>query len=92
MAVAARNDRLLASGSSDGSVKLWDLSNFGSALATLRDASGDCWSLAWRPDSEKQQIEGLGGANSGLGGGQLVSAGADAHIRWWRGSGGVVVT
>lgn len=91
VSVQARNDRLLASGSSDGSIKLWDLSNFGSALATLRDALGDVWCIAFRPDTVQQQIEGLGGASAGIGGGELVSAGEDHCIRWWRGSGGVVV-
>lgn len=91
VAVTARNDRLLASGSSDGSIKLWDLSNPGTALATLR-GEADTWCVAFRPDSEKVQVEGLGGASAGLGGGELISAGEDKQLRWWRGSGGAVST
>ncbi|BGP18991.1 hypothetical protein JCM10213_009300 [Rhodosporidiobolus nylandii] len=87
--VEARNERLLASGSSDGTIKLFDLSSPSSALSTLRDHTGDVWSLAWAPESPGSipQVEGLGGAAAGLGGGRLVSAGEDGKLRWWRGGG-----
>ncbi|GJN88070.1 hypothetical protein Rhopal_001026-T1 [Rhodotorula paludigena] len=87
--VAARNERLLASGSSDGTIKLWDLSAPSSALSTLRDHSGDVWALAWAPEQAgaAPAVEGLGGAAAGLGGGRLVSAGEDGRVRWWRGGG-----
>ncbi|KAL8279858.1 hypothetical protein RQP46_007708 [Phenoliferia psychrophenolica] len=87
VSVEARNDRLLASGSSDGTIKLWDLSMPGSALSTLRDAVGDVWSLSWAPDQSGAAIEGLAGAGAGIGGGQLISGGEDAAVRWWRGGG-----
>ncbi|KAM0749776.1 WD40 repeat-like protein [Meredithblackwellia eburnea MCA 4105] len=83
----ARNDRLLGTGSSDGTIKLWDLSMPGSALATLRDSVGDVWSISWSPERAAPPIEGLGGASAGIGGGQLVSGGEDAALRWWRGGG-----
>ncbi|GAA5885148.1 hypothetical protein JCM6882_007250 [Rhodosporidiobolus microsporus] len=87
--VEARNERLLASGSSDGTIKLFDLSSPSSALSTLRDHTGDVWSLAWAPEAAgaAPAVEGLGGAAAGLGGGRLVSAGEDGRVRWWRGSG-----
>lgn len=59
----------------------------GSALSTLRDHTGDVWSLAWGPDKASAGVEGLGGASAGIGGGQLVSAGEDGVVRWWRGGG-----
>lgn len=87
--VEARNDRLLASGSSDGTIKLYDLNVGGAALTTLRDHRGDCWTLAFAPPDGSQtvEVEGLGGANAGLGGGKFVSAGEDQTLRWWRAGG-----
>ncbi|GAA5973304.1 hypothetical protein JCM11641_003064 [Rhodosporidiobolus odoratus] len=87
--VEARNERLLASSSSDGTIKLFDLSSPSSALSTLRDHTGDVWALSWAPEAaaNASQIEGLGGAAAGLGGGKLVSAGEDGRLRWWRGGG-----
>lgn len=73
--------------SSDGTIKLFDLSSPSSALSTLRDHSGDVWALAWAPESGPAPVEGLGGASAGLGGGRLVSAGEDGSLRWWRGGG-----
>ncbi|GAA5850208.1 hypothetical protein JCM3766R1_006810 [Sporobolomyces carnicolor] len=90
VSVEARNERLLASGSADGTIKLFDLSAPSTALSTLRDHSGDVWSLAWAPESSAaaaSAVEGLGGASAGLGGGRLVSAGEDGALRWWRGGG-----
>ncbi|GAA5959053.1 hypothetical protein JCM3765_006323 [Sporobolomyces pararoseus] len=88
VSVEARNERLLASGSADGTIKLFDLSAPSSALSTLRDHSGDVWSLAWAPENgSAAPVEGLGGASAGLGGGRLVSAGEDGALRWWRGGG-----
>lgn len=87
VSVEARNDRLLASGSSDGTIKLWDLSAPTTALSTLRDHTGDVWSLSWAPDRGPPVIDGLGGASAGIGGGQLVTAGEDGALRWWRGGG-----
>ncbi|ORY90703.1 WD40-repeat-containing domain protein [Leucosporidium creatinivorum] len=87
VSVEARNERLLASGSADGTIKLFDLASPGSALSTLRDHTGDVWSLAWAPESGPPALEGLGGASAGIGGGQLVSAGEDGKLRWWRGGG-----
>ncbi|GEM09320.1 WD repeat protein 61 [Rhodotorula toruloides] len=60
--VGARNDRLLASGSSDGTIKLFDLSSPSTALSTLRDHTGDVWSLAWAPEPVglAPAVEGLG--------------------------------
>ncbi|BGP00872.1 WD repeat protein 61 [Rhodotorula toruloides] len=87
--VAARNERLLASGSSDGTIKLFDLSSPSTALSTLRDHTGDVWSLAWAPEQagSAPAVEGLGGAAAGLGGGRFVSAGEDGRLRWWNGGG-----
>ncbi|GAA5979770.1 hypothetical protein JCM10908_003038 [Rhodotorula pacifica] len=87
--VEARNDRLLASGSSDGTIKLWDLSAPSLALATLRDHTADVWAIAWAPEplAAANGIEGLGGAAAGLGGGRMCSAGEDGRLRWWRGGG-----
>ncbi|GAA5875290.1 hypothetical protein JCM8547_006890 [Rhodosporidiobolus lusitaniae] len=87
--VSARNDRLLASGSSDGTIKLFDLSSPSSALSTLRDHTGDVWALAWAPEQAgaAPAVEGLGGAGAGLGGGRLVTGGEDGKVRWWRGGG-----
>ncbi|GAA6006167.1 hypothetical protein JCM10207_000548 [Rhodosporidiobolus poonsookiae] len=87
--VEARNERLLASGSSDGTIKLFDLSSPSSALSTLRDHTGDVWALSWAPEAlnAAPPVEGLGGAAAGLGGGRLVSAGEDGKVRFWRGSG-----
>lgn len=59
----------------------------GSALSTLRDAVGDVWSVSFAPDRSPAAIEGLAGAGAGIGGGQLVSGGEDAAVRWWRGGG-----
>lgn len=73
--------------SSDGTIKLWDLSNPTTALSTLRDHTGDVWSMSWKPNSSAPLIDGLGGASAGIGGGQLVSAGEDGSLRWWRGGG-----
>ncbi|GAA5895201.1 WD40 repeat domain-containing protein [Sporobolomyces salmoneus] len=87
VSVEARNERLLASGSADGTIKLFDLSAPSSALSTLRDHSGDVWSLAWAPETGAASVEGLGGASAGLGGGRLVSGGEDGALRWWRGGG-----
>ncbi|SCV72778.1 BQ2448_4315 [Microbotryum intermedium] len=87
---SARNDRLLASGSSDGTIKLWDLANLADgtgAVGTLRDHQADVWSLDWMPEDASKAIEGLGGAGTGMSGGQLVSGGEDAALRWWRGGG-----
>ncbi|SCZ91935.1 BZ3500_MvSof-1268-A1-R1_Chr5-3g08230 [Microbotryum saponariae] len=87
---AARNDRLLASGSSDGTIKLWDLANLAGgtgAVGTLRDHQADVWSLDWMPEDVSKATEGLGGAAAGMSGGQLVSGGEDAALRWWRGGG-----
>ncbi|GAA5952707.1 hypothetical protein JCM21900_000410 [Sporobolomyces salmonicolor] len=88
VSVAARNERLLASGSADGTIKLFDLSAPSSALSTLRDHNGDVWALAWAPEVGPAPIEGLGGGAAGLGGGHLVSAGEDGAVRWWRSGGG----
>ncbi|GAA5954424.1 hypothetical protein JCM8115_004585 [Rhodotorula mucilaginosa] len=90
--VEARNDRLLASGSSDGTIKLWDLSAPSLALVTLRDHTADVWAIAWAPEpltttGNGNVIEGLGGAAAGLGGGRMCSAGEDGRLRWWRGGG-----
>lgn len=87
--VEARNDRLLASGSSDGTIKLYDMASPGTALSTLRDHRGDVWDLAFAPPDAAHaiEVEGLGGANAGLGGGRLVSVGEDATVRWWRAGG-----
>ncbi|GAA5884780.1 hypothetical protein JCM3774_003815 [Rhodotorula dairenensis] len=87
--VEARNDRLLASGSSDGTIKLWDLSAPSLALATLRDHTADVWAIAWAPAplTAGNAVEGLGGAAAGLGGGRMCTAGEDGRLRWWRGSG-----
>ncbi|GAA5907371.1 hypothetical protein JCM8208_007167 [Rhodotorula glutinis] len=91
--VAARNERLLASGSSDGTIKLFDLAAPSLALSTLRDHTGDVWSLAWAPEGPSAAagagaaVEGLGGAAAGLGGGRMVSAGEDGRVRWWNGGG-----
>ncbi|GAA5870756.1 hypothetical protein JCM16303_001578 [Sporobolomyces ruberrimus] len=87
VSVEARNERLLATGSADGTIKLFDLSAPSSALSTLRDHSGDVWALAWAPENGPAPVEGLGGASAGLGGGRLVSAGEDGALRWWRGGG-----
>ncbi|BGP45514.1 Ski complex subunit Rec14 [Rhodotorula kratochvilovae] len=89
VSVAARNDRLLASGSSDGTIKLFDLSAPSLALSTLRDHTADVWSLAWAPEAATgaAAVEGLGGAAAGLGGGRFVSAGEDGRVRWWTGGG-----
>lgn len=89
VSVEARNERLLASGSADGTIKLFDLSAPSSALSTLRDHAGDVWALAWAPEnvSAPASVEGLGGASAGLGGGRLVSGGEDGALRWWRGGG-----
>ncbi|TNY20074.1 WD40-repeat-containing domain protein [Rhodotorula diobovata] len=89
VSVAARNERLLASGSSDGTIKLFDLSAPSLALSTLRDHTGDVWSLAWAPEptTGAAAVEGLGGAAAGLGGGRMVSAGEDGRVRWWTGGG-----
>lgn len=77
--------------SSDGSIKLWDLAALGSsstAISTLRDHAGDVWALSWLPDPlQPDAIDGLGGTGAGIGGGKLVSAGEDAGVRWWRGTG-----
>ncbi|POY76022.1 hypothetical protein BMF94_0745 [Rhodotorula taiwanensis] len=86
--VEARNDRLLASGSSDGTIKLWDLSAPSLALATLRDHTADVWAIAFAPEPlTGNVIEGLGGAAAGLGGARMCSAGEDGRLRWWRGGG-----
>ncbi|GAA5929156.1 hypothetical protein JCM3775_006749 [Rhodotorula graminis] len=87
--VAARNERLLASGSSDGTIKLFDLAAPSLALSTLRDHTGDVWTVAWAPEgaSGAAGVEGLGGAAAGLGGGRMVSAGEDGRVRWWNGGG-----
>ncbi|GAA6041299.1 hypothetical protein JCM8097_001326 [Rhodosporidiobolus ruineniae] len=89
VSVEARNERLLASGSSDGTIKLFDLSAPSAALSTLRDHTGDVWALAWAPEAAgaAPAVEGLGGAAAGLGGGRLVSAGEDGRVRFWRGGG-----
>ena len=72
-------------------MKLWDLAALGTsstAISTLRDHAGDVWALSWLPDPiQPDAIDGLGGTGAGIGGGKLVSAGEDAGIRWWRGTG-----
>lgn len=86
------NRRLLtryARSSSDGTIKLFDLSSPSTALSTLRDHTGDVWSLAWAPEQvgSAPAVEGLGGAAAGLGAGRFVSAGEDGRLRWWNGGG-----
>lgn len=43
--------------------------------------------MSWKPNSSAPLIDGLGGTTAGIGGGQLVSAGEDGNLRWWRGGG-----
>lgn len=81
-----------SSSSSDGTIKLWDLSAPSLALVTLRDHTADVWAIAWAPEpltttGNGNVIEGLGGAAAGLGGGRMCSAGEDGRLRWWRGGG-----
>ncbi|KAK4051306.1 Ski complex subunit Rec14 [Microbotryomycetes sp. JL221] len=86
--VEARNDRLLASGSADGTIKLFDLASPGAALNTLRDHTGDVWTLSWAPETTgSNTVEGIGGASAALSGGQFISGGEDGKLRWWRGGG-----
>lgn len=74
--------------SSDGTIKLWDLSAPSLALSTLRDHTADVWAIAFAPEpATGNTIEGLGGAAAGLGGGRMCSAGEDGRLRWWRGGG-----
>lgn len=74
--------------SSDGTIKLWDLSAPSLALATLRDHTADVWAIAFAPEPlTGNVIEGLGGAAAGLGGARMCSAGEDGRLRWWRGGG-----
>jgi len=42
---------LLASGSSDGTVRIWDARHRDEAIAPLRSSDGDVWSVAFAPDS-----------------------------------------
>ncbi|KAK4052127.1 Ski complex subunit Rec14 [Microbotryomycetes sp. JL201] len=85
--VQARNDRLLASGSADGTIKLFDLASPGAALNTLRDHTGDVWTLAWCPEQVSSTVEGVSGSAAALSGGHFVSGGEDGKLRWWRGGG-----
>ncbi|KAM0787931.1 hypothetical protein ACM66B_006136 [Microbotryomycetes sp. NB124-2] len=85
--VQARNDRLLTSGSADGTIKLFDLAQPAAALNTLRDHTGDVWTLAWCPEPQSSVVEGVTGSSAALSGGHFVSGGEDGKLRWWRGGG-----
>jgi len=70
--------RLAASGSSDQTVKIWDIAAR-QCVSTLTDQSGDVWGVSWRPIS-------------GAGAGTLVSSGDDGRLRWWRSAGAGAAT
>ncbi|GAA97560.1 uncharacterized protein L969DRAFT_83860 [Mixia osmundae IAM 14324] len=86
--VSIKSDaRLLASGSVDGTIKIWDLHMPGSALTTIQDQKRDVWALAWRPDPPQPDAQVQGISGSRLGGGNFVSGGADGALRWYRSAG-----
>ena len=69
-------------------VRIWDMHRLGPSVATLRDNAKESWAVAWRPQARNPTaIEGIGGPGTGIGSGALVSAGSDATLRWWRGTG-----
>jgi len=71
--------RLAASGSSDHSVKIWDIASR-QCVSTLSEqgGTGEIWGVSWRPSIGV----GAGGA------GALVTSGEDGRLRWWRSAGG----
>lgn len=77
-------------GLADGrrTVRIWDMHRLGPAVATIRDNAKESWAVAWRPHARNPNaIEGIGGPGTGIGSGALVSAGSDACLRWYRGTG-----
>lgn len=54
-------------------------------MTTLRDATGDVWTMSWKPDAPTS-IAGLS-ASAAIGGGELLTGGEDGILRWWRGGG-----
>lgn len=65
--------RLAASGSSDQTVKVWDIAAR-QCVSTLSSNAGEVWGVSWRP-------------TPGAGVGALVSSGEDGKLRWWRSAG-----
>ncbi|KAF8339184.1 WD repeat-containing protein 61 [Cantharellus anzutake] len=66
--------KLIASGSSDRNVKIWDLTSRQcvSTLSSSSEQSGEVWGVSWKP---------VAGSSA------LVSTGEDGSLRWWRTAG-----
>jgi len=66
--------KLIASGSSDRNVKIWDLASRQcvSTLSSSSEQSGEVWGVSWKPL---------------IGSPALVSTGEDGCLRWWRSAG-----
>lgn len=71
--------RLAASGSSDQTVKIWDLGER-KCVSTLSGGGGEVWGVSWKP----AMSGGAGGAGNN---GAIVSSGEDGTLRWWRSAG-----
>ncbi|KAK9246937.1 WD40-repeat-containing domain protein [Lipomyces tetrasporus] len=55
---------LIATGSTDQQVKLWNISNSGPSMITSRDMGvGKVFSVSWLPDKESAQTLAVGGSN-----------------------------
>ena len=65
----ALSETVLATGSDDGTVAVWDMRNLGSKLHSLRHHVGDVFTLDWCHDVERAPL--------------LVSGGADRRICLW---------
>ncbi|KAF8520736.1 WD repeat-containing protein 61 [Hysterangium stoloniferum] len=72
-AAVSPDSKLIASGSSDRTIKVWDLAAR-AAVSTIQEPS-EVWSVSWRPKVS------LGGP------GAFVSGGEDGIVKWWRGAG-----
>ena len=68
------DQRLAVSGSSDKTVKVWDI-GARAAVSTVQDQA-EVWSVSWRP---KPPPHGTAGA--------YVTGGEDGTVRWYRSAG-----
>ncbi|KAL7007710.1 Ski complex subunit Rec14 [Cystobasidiomycetes sp. EMM_F5] len=89
LSLSCRSDgKMFASSSSDGTIRLWDLTRpASSCMAVLREHENDVWALDWAAMSPSAHaVDGIGG--HGLGGGRFASGGKGGELKWWRGTTG----
>lgn len=73
----SHDSRYLLSGSSDKTVRVYDLNQTkqSSAVFSAPSGGGEVWSVSWKP------------VPSGGGGGMFVTGGEDGTVKFWRAAG-----